>query len=437
MDQYPAQGTVPVDGVVVPNMDGGTVYPPPPSPFKKLIPFVIILVVLLLVLLVVSVFTAGSKGKKNEEIVPTPTRRPTATPASEAPTIPQVIPPTASPSGRLVSITPVKLGRLAMIKDGDIFHSDVETFTLLLKNNPPAGDRLSWSPDGKYLAWRPKSQTATPSAVSVYSVGNGAGPKVIKPDNGTVSEVLDYDWVKDDAMVILHRNNGLYNLSFYSLASSSGLETTKLISRKEPIRQIVYAGNNQIIYRSAEGIGSVDINNGTPPKVLININNKIVNMKLSPDKTKIVYAVGNSARSDLFIMNVDGSTNRKINPLPPKVDMGTTGVNQSVLEKGFVNNFVFFPKSNRLLVGYHYIAGLPLVGIYNLDEVSFTAVNPFILYFTDLMVDEERMLGTRIRNTDSGPTWQISLFTLEDNAKLGTIRVIPGVSAFAFYDKEN
>jgi hypothetical protein len=209
-----------------------------------------------------------------------------------------------------------------------------------------------------------------------------------------------------------------------------------LVSRKEPIKQISYIGNNKIIYRGSDGIGSVDITS-TTIKILINIVNKVVSLRLSPDKSKIVYAVGDNVKSDLFIVNVDGTGNKKINPLPPKINMGTTGVNQSILEKGFMNNFVFFPKSNRLLVGYHYLPGMPLTGIYNLDEESFTAVNPFSLYLTDTMVDEERMLGTRIRNTDNGPTWQISLFTLEDNAKLGIIRVIPGVSAFAFYDKEN
>lgn len=435
MDQYPAQGTVPVDGVVMPDMGEGTVGPPS-SPFKKLIPFVIILIVLLLILLAASIITAGSKGKKDEEAIPTPTRRPTATPFNEAPTIPQVVPPTASPSSALVSVTPVKLGRLAMIKDGDIYHSDIETYTLLLKNNPPAGDRLSWSPDGKYLAWRPKNQSATPSAVTVYSVRNGTTPQVIKPNGGAESEVFDYDWVSDESLVILHRANGLYNLSQFFLGTSSGQKVKKLISRQEPVRQISYAGNNQIIYRGVEGIGSIDIF-GAAPKVLVNINKSVVNLKLSPDKSKIVYAVGDSAKSDLFIMNIDGTGNRKINPLPAKINMGTTGVNQSILEKGFVNNFVFFPQNNRLLVGYHYLPGLPITGIYDLTENSFTAVNPFILSPTDLMVDEERMLGTRIRNTDSGPTWQISLFTLEDNAKLGTIRVIPGVSAFAFYEKGN
>jgi hypothetical protein len=435
MDQYPAQGEVPIDGVVSPNMDNGIIAPPS-SPIKKILPLIIIVVVLLLLLLVVSVFTAGSKGKKNGEAIPTPTRRPTATPFNEAPTIPQVIPPTASPSAVVVSTTPVKLGRLAMIKDGDIYHSDIETYTLLLKNNPPAGDRLSWSPDGKYLAWRPKSQTATPSAVTVYSARSGSQPQIIRPNDKLESEVFDYDWVDNDSMVILHKDNGLYNLSLFSLASASGSEAKKLVSRKEPIKQISYIGNNKIIYRGSDGIGSVDITS-TTIKILINIVNKVVSLRLSPDKSKIVYAVGDNVKSDLFIVNVDGTGNKKINPLPPKINMGTTGVNQSILEKGFMNNFVFFPKSNRLLVGYHYLPGMPLTGIYNLDEESFTAVNPFSLYLTDTMVDEERMLGTRIRNTDNGPTWQISLFTLEDNAKLGIIRVIPGVSAFAFYDKEN
>lgn len=158
-------------------------------------------------------------------------------------------------------------------------------------------------------------------------------------------------------------------------------------------------------------------------------------MKLSPDGKKLLYSVGDDKKSDLYLLNIESRNNELITMVPPKINMGTTGLPATTLNNGFIPYALFMPDGNSLIVGYHYLPNLPLVGIYNLKENSFSAITTFALYDTDVMVDEWRLLGARVNTVSGVPTWQIALFTTEDNAKLSLIRVIPDASSPTFFGK--
>ncbi|MBI4991022.1 hypothetical protein HZB96_02915 [Candidatus Gottesmanbacteria bacterium] len=424
MDQYPAQVE-----------DSQSTIPPseppleiPPSPFKKFLPFIIVGTVLLILLSGILVLSIGKSSTKN--IVPTPSPRPTATPFP-APTIPLVT--RAATSSSTIN-TPVKIGRLSFIRNGDIYNSDLATFSLLVKNATPAGDKLSWSPMGNFLAWRPKTPTATPSALVVYNRSKQTST-YIKPSTSPYSELIDYAWSADEVDVAVLSHDSFFNISLYHSATPTS--ALNLYNSNLPIKQVFWPEGRKIIFLTNEGINSIEFKNASPAASLLINNSSIMNMILSPNGKEVLYSVGDDKKNDLYLVNTDGSNNRLIPPMPAKIDMGTTNLPATTLNNGFIPYAVFFPDGNRLLVGYHYLPNLPLVGIYNLKENSFVAVAPFILYKSDLMVDDLRLLGDRVGTTAEGiPTWQISLFTLEDNSKLGLIRAIPNASSPAFYGRD-
>lgn len=413
---------------------GGPPLEPPseelsPSPLKKFLPFIIVGIFLIVGLSGLLVLSAAKSSQK--KAVPTPSPRPTATPFP-APTIPLVT--RAATSSSTINI-PVKIGRLAFIRNGDIYNSDLATFSLLVKNATPAGDKLSWSPMGNFLAWRPKTPTATPSTLAVYNRSKQTSA-YIKPSTSPYSELIDYAWSADEVNVAVLSHDSFFNISLYHSATLSS--RLNLYNSNLPIKQIFWPEERKIIFLTNEGINSLEFKNASPAASLLINNSSIMNMMLSPNGKEVLYSVGNNKKSDLYLVDIDGGNNRLIPPVPAKVDMGTTNLSPTVLNNGFIPYAVFFPDGNRLLVGYHYLLpNLPLVGIYNLKENSFVAVAPFILYKGDLMVDDLRLLGDRVSNNAEGiPTWQISLFTLEDNSKLGLIRVIPDASSPAFYGRD-
>ncbi len=400
----------------------------PPSPVKKFLPFIIGGVVFLIFLSGILVLSIGKSSSKN--IVPTPSPRPTATPFP-APTIPLVTKPATSSAETKIS---TKIGRLSFIRDGNIYNSDLATFSLLVKNATPAGDRLSWSPFGNFLAWRPKSFTATPSAVVIYNRSKQTSA-YIKPNVSPYSELIDYAWSKDEANIAILSHDSFFNISLYHTASPSS--RLNLYNSNFPIKQIYWPEERKIIFSTNEGINSLEFKNATPAASLLVKNSPIINMVLSPNGKELLYSVGDNKKSDLYLMNIDGSNNRLISPVPQRTDMGATNLPISIVNNGFIPYAVFMPSGDSLIVGYHYLTNLPLVGLYNLKENSFSAIAPFILYRGDLMVDELRLLGNRVSNDAEGkPAWQISLFTIEDDAKLGLIRVIPNASSPAFYGRD-
>ena len=404
------------------------VQPPFSSPFKKFLPLIIIFVFILVIFSGLLALSATKSSQKN--ITPTPTPRPTATPFP-APTIPLVtpVPTTSSPSA---TISPVKIGRLAFIKDGDIYHSDLASYSLLVKNATGAGDRLSWSPEGNFLAWRQKTTTATPSALTVYSREKDSS-FAIQPDK-EAGELIDYAWSPDEKEIAVLFRNQSYNIGLYSIISPSSSPSASLVSRKSSISQLFWPKEKTIIFSTDAGIESIE--EGSSSAKMLVAEKNVLNVRFSPDASRLLYAVGDNKKSDLYLINVDGSGKRMLPQIPAKVDMGTTGQSAKILDKGFIPYAVFFPKGDKLMVGYHFLTNLPLVGIYDIIQNSFTAIAPFILYSSDVMIDEYGLLGERINTTQDIPSWQISLFTLEDNANLATVRVIPGVSSPAFFSKD-
>ena len=415
MDQTTAQNTPP------PVYDSPY---PSSSPLKKFLPAVIIILFLglasLLFIVLRSRISSNNAGK-----IPTPTLRPTATPISVAPTIPETTPEAASPSSM-----PRRIGNLVFIKDGDIYDSDFTSFSLFHKNATAAGDKLSWDKSGNFLSWRPKQTQATPSALVVLNRSTNK-TEIIKSSEAPTAELVNYVWSDTDEKLALLIHDQSYKISTSGVASkSTGI--TNLMSRVEPITDIIWPTPQTIIYLGSEGIVSLDVKS-LAAKPLVGSSN-ILNMILSPDRKKILYAIGDKTKSNLYLINTDGTGNTIISPQPATIDMGTTSLSSEVLNKGFLPYAVWFPDSSKLLVGYQYLEGLPLVGIYDLKKISLSMVAPFVLKKDDFMIDDFRLVGSRVRTSlNDAPNWQLSIFTLEDNSKLGTIRVIPGASSPAFY----
>ncbi len=424
MDQIPAQSDINTQDVPENNES----YDPiPPSPFKKLIPFVAVAVVFLLILMLLLVLSGGSKRNNISNVPPSPTSRPTATPIL-APTIPLVTQP--SVSSLSATLAPSKIGRLVFIRDGDIYHSDLSTISLLFKNATPAGDRLTWSSLGNLLAWRPKSFTATPSAVTIYNRTKNTS-FTIKPFSQLSGEVLDFAFSPDESQIVLLLRDASYKLAFYPISSST---SSNIYSRNTPIKQIFWPQNQTIFYSGDDGISGFDVENFS--ENLLVRSSTVQRMKLSPDRKKLLYSAGDDKKSDLYLYNIDASTNQQIIQIPVKVDMGNTGLQPSILNNGFIPYAAFMPTGDRFIVGYRYLPNLPLVGIYSLKDQTFTAVAPFVFYDTDIMVDDLRLLGTRVNTIGYIATKQVSLFTLEDNSKFGLIRIISDASSPAFFGKD-
>lgn len=426
MNQYPAQGNTtsqqPVDALG--NGDGSSSQAAAkPSPFKKFLPFIIIFFVLLI--LSSALLLVRGNRTSNQVVVPTPTIRPTATPFP-APTIPIV---SAAPTSVSVQVSPAKVGRLAFIKDGDIYHSDLASITLLVKNTTPAADRLAWSPLGNFLSWRPKLVTATPSALVVYNRNNGTSVTVNVNTKGT-EELIDYVWSPDEKQIALVVQNASSTLSLVS-SQSQWSEMKPLDTKGATIKQVLWPDVNTILFSTTDGIYQTSAASASS-RIIQDQN--IVWMKTSPDKKKIVYSIGTREKGDLYLVNVDGTNKHKLPSVPGQINMGTTGLDQSVLQNGLLPFAVWFPKSDKLMVVYNYLPQLPLVGIYDLLQNSFTAITPFTLYASDIMVDDLRLLGARVKTIGGVSSWQLSLFTIEDNAKLSSIRVIPEASSPAFFD---
>lgn len=410
MDQTTAQ---PIEDISMPSV----------SPFKKYLPLILMAVLILLFLFSALLLFAPSSNTK--KVIPTPTPRPTATPFI-VPTIPMV---TQTPATTSAKITPAKIGRLAFIKNGNIYNSDLAAFSLFVKNATPAADKLTWSPLGNFLAWRETSATATPSSLAVYNRENKMTIG-IKPSSDSNSELLDYVWSSDEKqMAILYKDTS-FRIDLGKISSSSS-QLVPMLSREASIKQILWPNSKSIIFSGEDGVNILDIANGAV-ELLVD-NREVLWMNLSPDKSKLLVSIGTDKKSDLYIIKLDGTGSQRISAEPEKIDMGTTGLPSSILKNGFLPYALWFPKENKLMAGYHYLTNLPLVGIYDLGANSFTALSTFSLYANDLMIDDLRLVGSRVNTTGESPTWQVTFFTIEDNAKLSTIRVIPSAHSPAFF----
>lgn len=396
--------------------------PSNPSPIKKFLPLIATFIVLLLI--IISLLVVKSKNTTKQNITVSPTPRPTATPFPP-PAIPLA---TAEPTTSSATVSPAKVGRLAFIKDGDIYHSDLATITLLVKNATAAGDRLSWSPLGNFLSWRPKSVTATPSALVIYNRVTNLF-KTFQTTPGT--ELMDYSWSFDEKQIAVLTHDSEYKISLFSTSfEQNNVETIE--TRPTAIKQIIWLKEDTLLFSTDEGIFQMKISSSSSSLFIRSKN--IIWIKVSPDKSKILYSSGTNEKNDLSIAKSDGTQNQILQTVPARIDMGTTDIAPGVLQNGFLPFAVWFPKGDKLMVGYHYLPQLPLVGIYNLSESTFSAITPFTLYASDIMIDEMRLMGARVKTVGGQSMWQLSLFTIEDGAKLASIRVIPEASSPTFFD---
>lgn len=361
-------------------------------------------------------------------IVPTPTIRPSATPM----TVPSITSLPAQSASISASVTPVKIGRLIFIKEGDIYQSDFQSYSLLVKNTIPAGDKLKWSPSGDLISWRPKSGEATPSSITIHN-RKSAENKVIKPGISSTDEVMDYAWGNSDTELLVVLRNASYNLLYYNLATATPV-FKNLLKRQTSINQIEALDNKKVFIRGIEGIQEVDLTSSQIRTIVSKPN--IISMKLSPDKKKVAYSSGDIKKSELFFINTDGSLGVKIDP-NAQIDLNNTGITRTSLNNGFSSNIVWFPSSDKLLIGFQYLPGLPLVGVYEMGTGVFKALTPMTLHTEDLMIDNEKLLGARVSGQSGSEEWRLSVFTMEDNSRLGVIRVFPGASSFSFFTKGN
>jgi len=388
----------------------------PQSPFKKFLPLVIIIVVILIIGSLVLLLVAGKSRSKKVDVPSTPTARPTATPFAGQSSATLSITPTST------AITSAKIGRLAFIKDGDIYNSDLTTLSLLVKNATPAADKLSWSGSGNYLAWRSKA-AVNPAGLTLYDRKKDISFS-IAPTSNLETEIIDYAWSpKEDQIVILFRDTS-YKISVFQVKSTQ-TNVTNILIRDLPVSQLLWPKDKTIIFSGADGISSIGIGDNVPINLVS--NNTVVDMKLSPVRDKLLYSVGDDSKSDLYLVNLDGTQNELINPKPAQVNMGTTNLAPQTLNNGFTPYAVWFPKGDKLLLGYHFLTNLPLVGVYDLKASSFTAISPFALSANDYMIDELRLLGARNKDT------QVYIFTMEEGAKLATQRVFTDASSPTFF----
>lgn len=359
--------------------------------------------------------------------MPTPTERPTATPYP-APTVPELI----KDASISASLAPSQIGNLAFIKDGNIYHSDFKTFSLLTKNEIPAGDKLAWSQSGNFLSWRNPERTATPSALTIYDRQKGER-KVIKASDKNDAELVDYKWSPTNDSLLLLVHDSAYKILTADNIASGGASLQEVVSKTSAIRQIFWPEKDTLLYLGSEGI--VSLNLSTKASLQLVASNNISYMNLSGDSKKILYVIGDGKSYNLYSINLDGTNNQNIPVKPQNIDMGTTNLTADILDKGFIPYALFFPKNdNKLLVGYKYLENLPLVGVYDLSKSSFKAITPFTLKKDDFLIDDLTLVGTRIKTgLKETPSWQLTFYTLEEDSKLGLIRVIPGASSPAFY----
>lgn len=399
---------------------------PPPqfpgeiSPLKKFLPFILGGLFLFILILGSVLLFAGNSSQKG---APTPTPRPSATPfAVPTVAVTATLTPQASPSATL---TPVQTGRLIFIQDGDIYNSDFRATSLFIKPPIPAGSLLSWSTTGKFLSWLSRQSS---SQLLVYN------REKKDYDNFAVSPpstIAGYSWSPSTDDLVLLSKGTTYELSMYQVSSKSA-QPKSLLKRSAPITQAEWVKDDMLLIRGSDGMSTVSLS--SPSANLVAAKTNISYLRVSPDKTRIIYAVGDDTKSDLYIAGIDASSSRLLAVKPTTVDMGTTNLPSSTLEKGFLPYAVWFPKGNKLLVAYHYLTHLPLVGVYDVEKNSVQMIAPFALARDDVMVDDFRLLGVRNNPLQTGTT-QLTLYTIEDSAKLNVVRVIPGASSPAVFEK--
>jgi hypothetical protein len=323
-----------------------------------------------------------------------------------------------------------KIGRLIYIKNGDIYNNDLETEKILVKCVPQAKDKLSWSPRGNLLAFRSGGEKAERLIIYDRSANSYYEMQDFVESWG---HVVDYAWSPDEEKLMAVSGEGESRVNLINSRNGKLLKT--LFTNDNAIRRILWPGGNTLIIMDTRAISQLTIDNAykvISSKFIAKISN-LESMMLSPHKDKLLYSVGDSLHSDLYLYEINSGTYKMVSPAPSYTDMGTTGLPANITGRGFTTDAVWFPSEDKLLVGYHYVPAAPLSGIYDLKSGAFTAVALFPFTSDDIFTDDLRLLGARYTTLGGQSVSNVSLFTLEDGAKFSVQRVIPGVSSPAFY----
>lgn len=416
MDQDTAPTAAPAEDI---DAAGIPAEVPHVSPFKAHLPLVIMGAVLFLLggATLLLFFSQRTRQGSGGTVTP-PAVRPTATP----------ILANSQVSGAPGGSGSAQSGHLAVVKDGSIYRSDLNGMQRLVQPTPPAGDKLRWSRDGSFLAWRPATATATPSALTIYRVATAQS--VTFQSTGSASmEIVDYAWSpQDDLLAMVTKENG-YAISIITATSSA---SPRLIAaRNDPIRQIIWLTSDQLLFAGSDGIGSVQINTGVT-SMLVD-RGPIAYMSASPDGTKLLFVRGNRIKSDIFLLRIGQGAGQQLALIPSAVDMGSTALSQSVLEKGFLPFALWYPDNTRLLVGYQYRPDVPLIGVYDTTKDAFTALGVFPLLRDDTIIDGDRLIAMKSKETGDTVNWSVGVFSLRDKELEKPLYEIDGASSPAYY----
>jgi hypothetical protein len=407
---------------------------------KKRIVLLFLLLVFVLIIAVVLLISLSKKKSSlsTDGVSPQPSPKqtmvaPSMTPYIVRETTPLSQPVPSIPGGVTTGYKkPENIGRLAFIRDGDIYFTDLSTDTHLYHPEIPAGDRLSWSSQGNLLAWRPK-ETGVPKKLVIFSVQTGEA-STIEPVVGENGTLIDYAWSPDEKRIVVLIHDGLYKVLSVDLGAVIS-QVGSVVMTKSPnrLQNVAYGDEEAVLVSGDDGILKINPKTGNIANI---VTSPVLWMHLSPNGKTIVYSEGTEEVSKLYLIGTDGNNREEVSPAPEKISMGNTGPTDISALRGLLSYAIWFPNSDKLLIAYHDKPGLPLTGMYDITGKTFTAIAPFALSPGDVMTDNLRPLGARVVTSNTTPSWQIMLFTMEDGALLSTQKVIPNAASPTFYGKE-
>lgn len=363
---------------------------------------VIIIVLVILFMLLLAIFMVRSKSSNEEpvSIQPRPLTNEGGTisvPADSPAVQPQIN---------------KKSGILAYIKEGDIYQGDLANTTLLLKNNPPASRKLSFSPAGNFLTWITKTdENHLSPLVSVHNLKNKS-TVYLEPVVGGKGDIIDYAWSPDEKNVATLKKD--YRFAIAVWPNKPGSASVTQIQRKEEIQQLVYLDNNTLIFSGSDGISSIDIPTGNI-KQLLN-SDKIQYISLSPDRKKLYYSIGDEKQVRSYILHFEEEDNTESIIVPPQLQN----------EISLFPLALWYPDSRKLLLSFRTRENS--IGVYDFSQKTLQVLSPFDLGFGDSLIDDRTLLSENKIIKEGNSMGQIAVYTL-DSGKVNPVTAIEGASS--------
>lgn len=378
-----------------------------------------------------------------------PTAIPSAETASPSPTLiasssaspsafisdtPAIV-PTASTSAVISSTTPTitptpgetTLGRLSYMQGKDIYNTDLKITQLLVKNDSTPSGNFKWSPKGLFLSW---VEEGTPSSQLVlYDYAKKT--RKLFPLKDT--QLISYVWSPDEKKIALLSQNKTDNLFLVSNSDTLAVELLD-ISNTQDVSDIKWLGTGKILLQRQNRISAYDFEKKTEENIVT--TGAISLMSVSPDEKYLLYYATNSESSAWYLVDLTDYSSRQIMIGSGNSDLTSVNLPPTILEKGPDNKAVWFPSSDKIFLTVKYLREFPIVGIYDLSLNTFKAVSIFHLQNSDFMSDPYTLVGEREVSKNGSMESQINFFSIEGEAKLGLIKVIPNSQYPAFYSGE-